>query len=204
MGCMVAGFAASSFLFSLVFRFFFLDAAAGFLVVLASVCSGVGLLASLFVVKVEPPEEQALELTAVSAEDKSVDQEDSTMVETKKSAPNDLNPLQCLRNLDFLLLVLFLALVNGPGLLWITIQGSVARSLGIENSANLVAILAVCSVTGRFVVGYLNDACATRITRSWFLLPCAVVMGGALLLFGVLQRPAVVYVTAALVGAAYG
>jgi hypothetical protein len=204
MGCMVAGFAASSFLFSLVFRFFFLDAVAGFLVVLACVCCGVGLLASLFVIKVGPVEEQALELTSVAAEEKSVDQEDGTFVEATKVASNELTPLQCLRSLDFLLLVLFLALVNGPGLLWITIQGSVARSLGIDNSANLVAILAVCSVTGRFAVGYLNDACAARITRSWFLLPCAVVMGGALLLFGVLQRPAVVYITAAFVGAAYG
>ena len=202
MGCMVAAFAASSFLFSLVFRFFFLDSVAGFLVVLACACCGVGLLATLFVVKVErQQDEQAVELTASAGEEKSVDAEEGAIVE---KASTDLNPLQCLRSPDFLLLVLFLALVNGPGLLWITIQGSVARSLGMDNSANLVALLAVCSVAGRFLVGYLNDLFASRITRSWFLLPCAALMGGTLLLFAVLQRPAVVYVTAALVGAAYG
>ncbi len=203
MGCMVAAFAASSLFFSLVFRFFFLDMVAGFLVVLASVCCGVALLASLFVVRVERPDEQAVELTA-AAEEQSVDMEERNFAEKNIPPSTDLTPLQCLRNLDFLLLVLFLALVNGPGLLWITIQGSVALSLGMENSANLVALLAVCSVAGRFLVGYLNDLFASRVTRSWFLLPCAVLMGATLLLFGVLQRAAVVYVTAAFVGAAYG
>ncbi len=213
MGCMVAAFAASSLLFSLVFRFFFLNSIAGFLTVLASVCCGVGLLASVFVVRLPHQDEIQIELTsaAATADDKSTDLEDGAFEAASKTVPAtpgaarpDVGPLQCLRNADFLMLVLFLALVNGPGLLWITIQGSVARSLGMANSADLVAILAVCSVAGRFLVGFANDYFASRLARSWFLLPCALLMSGTLLLFAFVQRPAVVYATAAFVGAAYG
>jgi MFS family permease len=78
------------------------------------------------------------------------------------------------------------------------------RSLLLESSANLVALLACASVAGRLVVAFLSDALAKRLARSWLIIPCAVLMSFSLCLFALVQTQPLLYVTSSLVGAAYG
>jgi MFS family permease len=202
MGVMVGAFAASSLLFSLFFRLFF--SISGFLLLLSCSVFVVTTLAGA-IVRILPAEESADLSIATDVEliEKSVDEE--VQVEEKSTEQRvDVSPLECLRRADFWLLVLALALTNGPGLFWITLQGSVARSLLLDTSANLVVLLAVGSIAGRLGIAFLSDGLASRVSRSWLLLPCSGLMCVSLAIFAFFQTQAVLYLTSVLVGAAYG
>lgn len=143
MGAMLVGFAASSLLCSLVFRLF--STVQGFLLLMACSILSVTLISAM-IVRILPKEEEntvhSVELPALSTEDSEKTAETTAdseieaaeLVAEKRVEEDphpeqrpDVSPLVCLRRLDFWLLMLILALINGPGLFWITIQGSAAR-----------------------------------------------------------------------------
>lgn len=123
---------------------------------------------------------------------------------TTTATAADLTPLQTLRRLDFWMLLLNLGLVNGPGIMWLTVQGTIARNFD-ANIVILVLTLGAGSVGGRILSGIACDYFVQwGISRCWWLMPPAVVMATAHLLFALWGSFALVHVCACLVGAAYG
>ncbi len=231
MGAMLIGFAASSLVFSLFFMLF--SSTAGFLLLVSLSILCVSLLAAS-IVRVVPSAEQIeaasdVELVGPKKMQESVDMEivpeetSGDLVDSKaeqsvdQEAPSpavavvaameqrgDVSPLEALKRADFLLLMLILALINGPGLFWIMVQGSAARSLLMDSSANLVIVLACGSIAGRFIISFASDGLGAKLARSWLLLPCAFMMSLTMGLFAFVQSQPMLYVTSALVGASYG
>lgn len=208
MSSAVAAFAASSMLYTTIFRFLYrvppntphtLEASnlATFLFVIAGSSAGTLLLAALVERKIGPAEEKQQN-----------DEESASLLTRPNPLPEDLvepvTPLRLLTKLDFWLLAGVYFFLAGPGLLWITVQGSVAKSLGEAAAVdNLVLVLGAASIAGRLVVGFLSDAFVRKWSRAVFLIPCAILMGAAHLSFAFAQSQ-MLYATATITGLCYG
>ena len=161
MGVMVGAFAASSMIFAVIFRYRFRVSSgnvaleqhnlAMYLFVLGGVTSGVAFLCAFFVPMVGPAP-QVLEEEPL--------QEDVT---------RDVSPLRLFTLLNFYLVFGAMFFVTGPGLLWITVQGSLAKSLHLESAVDiLVLLLGAGSVIGRIGIGFISDLTARKISRAYY------------------------------------
>ncbi len=186
-------------LFSLVFRFGFRVPPkdpmeqvnlTNFLFTLAGATCFTSLVCAFLVKKVGPRENSDLETS-------------KTAKLTESTAP-DVFPLRLVFHLNFWLAFVILFFIAGPGLLWITVQGSFAKSLGEPAAVdNLVLLLGSGSIIGRLIMGFVSDFFVNRLSRSFFYIPAAVVMMAAHLLVAFFPAQ-MLYPSSFLTGFAYG
>jgi hypothetical protein len=187
LSSMVASFAASSMLFSIIYRFEYrvsfnpvdpknpavIAHLAQYLGLLAAVIFGVAVICAFFVRKIGPVGETS---------------EARPLLEDTCA---DTPPLRLFLSLNFWLCFASIFLIAGPGLLWITAQGSIVVSrkpffvylfpalflsflkvaFPPSTTDNLVLVLGAGSVLGRLVTGFASDAIVTRFSRALFFIP---------------------------------
>jgi len=114
-------------------------------------------------------------------------------------------PLRLFTLLNFYLVFGAMFFVTGPGLLWITVQGSLAKSLHLESAVDiLVLLLGAGSVIGRIGIGFISDLTARKISRAYYFIPAGVIMSLTHLFFAFFQNGVTLYLAALFTGVAYG